>query len=184
MIADIESFEAKSSGNERYIDIFGVGLQRYDEENVNTTNPMESFVSARSSFAESNIQQSKVDSLKENDFFIYLEEMSIYFMSNNDPSKLIPKKSWYQIFQSNTKIQLWISIHLIFLWKEYSQNTFLFKTEELILEDHYPDLDVKGYKVELTNIEYGNYIKNKTKTENLICLTFLEIEKLCTYIKY
>lgn len=178
MIVDIESFEAKSSGNERYIDIFGVGLQRYDEENVNTTNPMEKsiFVSARSSFAESNIQQSKVDSLKENDFFIYLEEMSIYFMSNNDPSKLIPEEimiSDFSIKYEDTTMDF--NSFNIFVKKNIHK--YIFKTDELILKITSPNLDVKGYKVELTNIEYGNYIKTRTKNGKLIASDTFEIEK-------
>lgn len=184
IVVNIESFEAKSSGSERYIDVFGVGVEKYYEDKLAMRSPVDNsiFVSARSSFTNSKAQNLKDGLSDEGKYIMYLEEISLYFISSNDPSKLMPEEVMISDFsvKYDDKIMSFSSFN-IFVKK--SIHRYIFKTDELIVKITAINLDSKGYKLELNNIEYSNYMKAKLKNGESLSSDTFEIEKIKIFHK-
>ncbi|KAL6936722.1 hypothetical protein ACO0OL_001270 [Hanseniaspora opuntiae] len=184
IVVNIESFEAKSSGSERYIDMFGVGVEKYYEDELAKPSPVDNsiFVSARSSFTNSKAQNLKDGLSDENKYLLYLEEISLYFISSNDPSKLIPEEIMISDFTVKyDDMNMSFSSFNVFVKKNIHR--FIFKTDELIINITGSKLDSKGYKLELNNIEYSNYMKTKLKNGESFASDTFEIEKIKVFHK-
>ena len=184
IVVNIESFEAKSSGSERYIDMFGVGVEKYYEDELAKPSPVDNsiFVSARSSFTNSKAQNLKDGLSDENKYLMYLEEISLYFISSNDPSKLIPEEIMISDFTVKyDDMNMSFSSFNVFVKKNIHR--FIFKTDELIINITGSKLDSKGYKLELNNIEYSNYMKAKLKNGESFASDTFEIEKIKVFHK-
>lgn len=179
IVVNIESFEAKSSGSERYIDMFGVAVEKYYEDELVKPSPVDNsiFVSARSSFTNFKAQSFRDGLSDERKYLVYLEEISLYFISSNDPSKLIPEEIMISDFIIKYDgMNISFSSFNVFVKKNIHR--FIFKTDELIANITGSNLDSKGYKLELNNIEYSNYMKAKFKNGESFASDTFEIEKI------
>lgn len=184
IVVNIESFEAKSSGSERYIDVFGVSVEKHYEDDLAKSSPLDNsiFVSARSSFTDSKAPNLKDDVHEEGIYLMYLEEISLYFMSSSDPGKLIPEEIMISDFTiKHEDIKMNFGSFNVFVKKNIHR--YIFKTDELIINITSADFDSKGYKIELNNIEYSNYMKAKLKNGESFASDTFEIEKIKVFHK-
>lgn len=184
IIIDVETMEAKSKENERFLDFFGIKIinnadsetrdddQCSDEENMMSSSV---YMSAVSSFSRKFDQESngKLDKSK---ILLSLEEISFYFISNNDPKKLIPEEimvSPFTIEYEDMKFQ--VDSFVVYISK--SINKYTLKINELILELHNENIDKKGYKFELLGIEYGNFVKNQHTNDAIPTFDTFTVQK-------
>lgn len=184
IIIDIETMEAKSKENERFLDFFGIKIINNADSETNDNDPSSDeenmmsssvYMSAVSSFSRKFDQESN-GKLEEFKTVLFLEEISFYFISNNDPKKLIPEEiivSPFTIEYDGMKFQ--VDSFVVYISK--SINKYTLRINELIFELHSENIDKKGYKFELLGIEYGNFVKNQHNNEAIPTFDTFTVQK-------
>lgn len=186
MIIDIESMEAKSKENERFLDFYGIKIidsnnnyKEEEERDVNDDETMMSssiYMSAMSSFSKNFENNQHTNNENESKIILSLEDISFFFISNNDPKKFIPQEimvSPFTVEYDDMKFQ--VESFNILISK--SINKYTFKINEFTFELHSETIDKNGYKIELVGIEYGNFVKNQHTNESIPTFDTLTVQK-------
>ncbi|XBW36713.1 hypothetical protein QEN19_002289 [Hanseniaspora menglaensis] len=187
LAVDIESMEAKSTENERFLDFYSVKVftsktsgkneehTESDDEDENRLMSSSLYMSAISSFSK----KLDKDFLKSNDTYdmlFSLTEISFYFISNNDPKKFIPKEILVSPFTlEHADIKFLIESFNILVSKTI--NKYTFKITEFVFQLLGNDFDKNGFKFELFSIEYGYFVKNQHKNESIPTFDTITIQK-------